>query len=550
MSIDIRHLPRYAEVAWLLWRHGRDLMSSSELPPELAAPPELDDEPAAPESLAADLERLGPTFVKLGQLLSTRADLIPEGYLEALARLQDQVAPLAFAEVESVVHGELGVRLSKAFAEFDPEPLASASLAQVHRARLRDGRPVAVKVQRPGVRQRVVEDLEMLADLAELLDGRWDSIDLPAVVADLRRTLLRELDFRHEASHLRRLGAQLARCEELLVPRAVDDYTTSKVLTMQLVSGRKLTELHPVARIDLDGERLAEALFRAYLESVLVEGFFHADPHPGNVLLTDDHRIALIDLGMVGELSQTFREKLLRLLVALSDGSGDETADAAIDLGRPTDRFDESEFRSEIETLVRRLADRTVEKIQVGRVVLEVTRIASASGIAMPREFSMLGKTLLNLDQIAQRLAPDFDPNAAIRRHAADIAQRQLMSSLSPSSWLARFLEIKGLLEALPGRLNKLFETVSEGGLKIDVEAIDEDLLISGFQKVANRITAGLVLAALIVGAALIMRIPTELELFGYPALAIVLFLGAALGGAGLLWNIWRHDRRAAARRR
>lgn len=543
MSARLRHIPRYAEIAWVLWKYGREIMSSVDLPRDWAQPAGVESEDPEPEQLAEDLERLGATFVKLGQLLSTRSDLIPERYLEALTRLQDEVSPLSFEEVEGVLQQSLGTRASKTFAEFDRRPLASASLSQVHAARLPDGRQVAVKIQRPGARRQVVEDLEILEDLAELLAERWDTLDLPGLVHELRRTLMSELDFQRESMHLRRMREQLSAHPEIVVPQPVDEYTSSRVLTMQFISGRKVTELDAASRTDIDGSRLAAVLFQAYLESILVDGMFHADPHPGNVLVTDDGRIALLDLGMVGQLSLDFQEKLLRLLLALSEGSGSEAADAAIRLGRPTERFDEQRFRGDVEVLARRLSSQSVGDLQIGSVVLEVTKSASECGIRMPREFLMLGKTLLNLDRIGLCLAPDFDPNAAIRRHAVGIAQGQMVRSLSPSSWLARLLELKELVSALPERLNRVSEALSEGRFRLTVDAIDEGLLVRGFQKVANRIATGLILAALIVGAALIMRVPSDYQILGYPALAVVLFLAATVGGIGLMWSIWRSDR-------
>ncbi len=541
MALKLEHLPRYGELTWFLWKYGgSDLFDGNDVSPEWI---EKSSGDSGPESFAADLERLGPTYIKLGQLLSTRGDLLPPAYIEALTRLQDDVEPLPIGDVEAVFEEEIGVSVGRAFDTFDPTPLASASLAQVHRATLRDGRQVAVKVQRPGVRQTLVKDLGMLADVAELLNGRWESIDLPSVVADLRRTLLRELDYVQEVDHMRRLACQLADYPRLTVPAPVLDFCSSRVLTMDFVPGRKITELHPVAMIDLDGAGLAEQLFKGYLENILADGFFHADPHPGNLLLTDDHRIAFIDLGMVAELTADFREKLLRLLLAVSEANGEEATRVARSMGTPTDDFDEREFAVRTEALVQQVSRQTVGRMKVGSLVLEVEKIARATGICMPREFSLLGKTMLNLDQIAARLAPDFDPSEAVRRHAAEVAERQMRESWSPSALISRVMEFKELIENLPRRVNRLLEVASEDGLRINVDALDETTLIRGFQKVANRITAGLVIAAMIVGAALIMRIPTSMTMFGYPLLAMVLFLGAMLGGSVLLWRILRQDR-------
>lgn len=541
MSFEPKQLPRYGELTWFLWKHGgSDLFKADDFSEE-----ELQEDPgdSGPEEFVSDLEKLGPTYVKLGQLLSTRGDLLPPAYVEALTRLQDSVEPIPVEEVRKVIEDEIGIEINKAFSEFDEMPLASASLAQVHRAVTRDGRRVVVKVQRPGVRKTVLQDMSILASVAELLDKRWSSVDLPAVAQDLRSTLLRELDYHREIDNLNRLHRQLTEYPSLVVPRPIVDFSSSKVLTMEYIPGRKITDLHQVALIDIDGDSLARDLFNAYLDCILVDGFFHADPHPGNILLTDDHRIAFIDLGMVAELSASFREKLLQLLLAVSENNGADAVRAALRMGRPTDDFDQEEFGRRTEQLVQRVSQKTIAQVQVGTLVLEVERIARDTGVCMPSEFSLLGKTLLNLDQISERLAPGFDPNAAVRAHAAEVAERQMRESWSISAWISRALEVKELVENLPRHLNQFLESTAENGLRIQVDTLDEDLLIKGFQKVANRITAGLVIAAMIVGAALIMRIPTSMTLFGYPLLAIVLFMGATVTATTLLWQILRQDR-------
>jgi ubiquinone biosynthesis protein len=547
ISLRPRHLTRYAEIARLFLKHGlSDVVKTSGL--DEALDPATSPEPPATgaDELAADLERLGPTFVKLGQLLSTRPDLLPAPYLDALARLQDRVEPFPFAEVEEIVSSELGVRLSRAFADFDPRPVAAASLGQVHRAALRDGRPVAVKVQRPDVRERIADDLEVLADIAEFLDGHTtlgERYPFAKMLEEFRASLVRELDYGQESRHLTILGRNLAAFESIVVPQPVEDYTTSRVLTMEYVSGTKITALSPVVRLELDGEELAEQLFRAYLQQILVDGFFHADPHPGNVVLTENGRIGLLDLGMVGWTSGRTQDHLLQLLLALAEGRSDEVSAVALKLGQATERLDEPEFTRRVAGLVARHGDARLEEIQLGRIVFEMVRTSAECGIRLPHDLTLLGKTLLNLDEVARTLAPDFRPNASIRRNAGRILQRRLLKSVSPGNVFSSLLEMKELFERLPGRLNRILDRIAANELEVKVDAIDEATLTAGFQKVANRITLGLLLAALIVGASLLMQVPTSFQLLGYPGLAIVLFLLAAAGGIALALAILLGDR-------
>ncbi|HVI72610.1 MAG TPA: AarF/ABC1/UbiB kinase family protein, partial [Pyrinomonadaceae bacterium] len=349
VSLKPERLKRYKDVAMLLIKYGRsDLISvagleGSLLPDEIVA----ESEAAPAEELAKDLEKLGPTFIKMGQLLSTRADLLPGPYLDALTRLQDQIEPFPFEEVERIVSGELGVRISKAFADFDPTPLAAASLSQVHRAYMRDGRAVVVKVQRPDIRDLIVGDLEALNEIAHFLDQHTElgrRYEFENMLVNLRKSLLRELDFTIEANNLHTIGQNLVEFEHIVVPEPVDDFTTSRVLTMEYIEGKKITALNPLRVLEIDGGLLADELFRAYLKQFLIDGLFHADPHPGNVFLTDDDRIALLDVGMVGRMTRTFQDNLLRLMLAISEGRGEMAAHAAMKMGEEKEGFDRAAF--------------------------------------------------------------------------------------------------------------------------------------------------------------------------------------------------------------
>ena len=544
------HLKRYKDIVALLIKYGRsDLVREAGLSTPAIRRESLavTGKESQPEELASDLEYLGATFIKLGQLLSTRGDLLPEPYLDALARLQDKVEPFSFAEVDAIVSSELGIRISKAFAEFDPEPLAAASLAQVHRAQMRDGRAVVVKVQRPGVREQIVNDLEALEEVASFIDAHTEigkRYEFVNMLEDLRRSLLREIDFQREGNNLIRLGDSLSSFRRIVIPEPIDDFTTSRVLTMDYIPGKKITALSPLRLMEVDGAKLSEELFRAYLKQTLVDGFFHADPHPGNVFLTDDNRIALLDLGMVSNIGSTFQENYLRLLLAISNGRGDEAAEISIKMGEPKARFDDSDFRHRVADLVAEHADTALDRIDAGQVVLRIQRIAADTWFRLPPEFTMIAKTLMNLDRVVYILAPNFDPNAIIKEEATSLILRNVVKSVEPGKVMSGMLEIKEFVERFPGRINKILDVIGNNELKIGVDAIDERVVLDGLQKVANRITIGLVLAALIVGAALLMRVETSFRLFGYPGLPMIFFLLAAIGALILIFNILLYDKK------
>ena len=545
LPLKTEHLRRYKDIARLLIKYGRadlaQLVSDPALPPD---PQALEIAAGKPEELARDLEELGPTFIKLGQLLSSRSDLLPEPYLEALSRLQDQIEPFSFAQVEEIVTSELGVRLSKAFQDFEPEPLAAASLGQVHLAHLRDGRPVAVKVQRPGIRQGILADLSAFEEIAGLLDRHTElghKLHFCGLVDEFRRTLLRELDYRLEALNLITLGKNLAEHQRLVVPQPVDDYTTSRVLTMELIRGTKITAFSPLARLDLDARGLAEDLCKAYLDQILIDGFFHADPHPGNLLITEDGRLGILDLGMVARLDPKMQEQLLKLLLAITEGRGHEAAQVAVQIGSRLEGYDEDLFRRRVATLVAS-AQTSAAPVQVGRIVLGLVRHAAATGVRPPPELALLGKALLHLDDVARTLDPTLDPNRVVREHSQSILRRHILKRLSPASLATSALEVYELVQQMPPRLNAFLDTVAANKLELKVNAFDEARLMDNLQKIANRIASGLLLAALIVGAALMMQVRTPFTLFGYPGLAMVLFLLAAACGFALLLSIWLND--------
>jgi len=550
LSLKPESLKRYKDIIALLIKYGRsDLVKQASLAKTGGNHSNALAPTVAPkaEELASDLESLGATFIKLGQLLSTRGDLLPEPYLDALARLQDHVEPFPYEEVEQIVSSELGVRISKAFAEFDREPEAAASLAQVHRAYLRDGRAVVVKIQRPGVRDQIVNDLDALEEVANFIDAHTEvgkRYEFGHLQADLRRSLLRELDFQREASNLIRLGNNLREFDRLIVPVPIEDFTTSRVLTMEYIAGKNISNLSPLRLLELEGADLADELFRAYLKQILVDGFFHADPHPGNVFLTDDNRIALLDLGMVSHINETFQEKLLQLLLAISEGRGDEAAEIAIRMGEPKPKFDKSDYKHRVASLVARQADTGLERIDAGHVVLEITRISADCWFRMAPEFTMIAKTLLDLDRVVYTLEPNFDPNAIIRQEATNILTQRIAKGIRPGGILSSVLEVKEFVEKFPSRVNKILDVVGNNEMKISVDAIDERVVLDGLQKVANRITLGLILAALIVGAALMMRVETSFRILGYPGLPAIFFMLAAIAGVILALSIAFYDKK------
>lgn len=548
----LKFLLKYRTAGVFSGLDGDPLLAATEA--DVAHDASTTDVAASPraEEFVSDLEALGPTFIKLGQALSTRPDMVPSDYLHALERMQDDVHELPFDTVRETIEQELGVRLLSAYATFDEKPLGAASLGQVHAATLRDGRKVAVKVQRPEALDAVRADLDALRSIAGTIDrgtemgrrmrfGDW--------VSEFGRTLLSELDYRVEAENLERFSEQFKRYPELVVPSPVWSLCSRRVLTMDLVEGTKVTDISGLRRTEQDLGVLAAALMRAFLDQAFVNGEIHADPHPGNVLLTPDGRLGIFDLGMIAYVPPKRRDRMLKLLFAAVDGRGEDVAHEAAAMSTRLDDYDEERYMREVGQLVATYAARSgSHTLSEGRLVLDMTRIGTACGLRTPPELSLLGKTLLNLESISTALDPDMDVKEVVRDHLEDVMQRRLRRSFSPAGLAGELLEVEGLVREAPRKLNTLLSLLSDNRLQVRLTGLDNSAIMENMQKIANRITTGLIIAALLVSSALMMRHNSGLQLFGYPAIAIVLFMIAAVLGLFVVISAIVTDRKAKPR--
>lgn len=504
-----------------------------------------------PEEFVADLEGLGPTFIKFGQALSTRPDLVPPAYLAALVRTQDNIAPVPAEQIRAVIENELGVRPNHLFESFDDVPLGSASLAQVHRATLRDGRAVAVKVQRPDISDAILTDLDALAAIATRADtatrvGR--RVHFADWVHEFRKALLAEMDYGCEAENLARFRTHFRDYPEIFVPAPLWDFSSRRVLTMELVTGHKVTELSGLFRTEHAVGDLAEALLRGYLDQVLVHGDIHADPHPGNLLVMEDGRLALFDLGMVVHVPPRQRDRLFRLLFAAVDGRGEEAAREVIAMGTRLEDFEEERYLRETSQLVARYAAHPGASASESRLLFDIVRISTACGLRSPSELSLLGKTLAHLETTCRALDPHVDMKRVVDRHLDSVMGDRLRHTLSPHRVASELMDLQVLAREAPRKLSDMLSLLADNRFQIRVTGLEESRLMENLQKIANRITTGLIVAALIVAAAMIMRIETRVRLFGYPALALVMFVLAAALGVGIVISALLRDRKARPR--
>jgi ubiquinone biosynthesis protein len=530
------------------------------------------------------LVELGPAYIKLGQVLSTRPDLIPESYVAELEKLQDDVPPISLQEVEQVIEEEFKARISKLFETFDPEPLGTASLGQVHAATLRGGRDVVVKVQRPNIRKQLADDLEFFRELAGFMTNHTQAgerIDMLGIITQLERALLDELDYRIEARNAASFRRMLAEFPHLLVPKVIEGFTSERVLTTERIRGLTLDELGPLVRIEHDFEPLAEELTRAYLKTIIIDGHFHADPHPGNffVVLQDeenpptpaeakakerrgksrsantaiqrmeteaqktapvgavtDVKLSLIDFGMTARLSSKMREQFVGLLTALADNRGDAAAETLIEMGNPLGDFDRTAYTRETAQLIARNYDLSIGEVQAGKVLYELINISYSRGLRLPAELTLLAKALFNLDGVTRALDPLFNPMEAIREYANQLTAQRAKKDFSPRRLLQMASQGSEFLSMLPHRLDTITQRLATGDFETRVEVPQMQSLLGGLQKVANRIFSGLVIAALIVASAMLIDVRRTLGTIGFVIAAVI--------GVYMLVTIFLTDRR------
>lgn len=501
-----------------------------------------------PEQFVTDLESLGPTFVKLGQMLSTRPDMVPAEFATALERMQEKVAPIPVDRIHAIIEKELGVSVSKLFESFDPVPLGCASIAQVHRATLRDGRQVAVKVQKPEVAAQLRSDLEALRSFALAADhltqiGR--RVRLRDWLNEFAKTLMQELDYQAEAENLERFGRHLRPFQPLWVPQPIWDYCSNRVLTMELANGVRVDAIPAVRRTEQPMEPLAAALIRGYLDQIFVHGEIHADPHPGNLRVTDEGRLAIFDLGMVAHMPPRLRERLLKILFAAVDGRGEEVADEIIAISTRLESYEEERYLRETGQMIARYA--ASNHYSEGRVVLDMVRIATACGLRTPPELSLIGKALLNLETVCRLLSPTLDTRRIVERQLQHVMRARLKKSLSLANLASEAMEVQELVRVGPRRMTDILSLLAENKFQMKVTGLEESRLMENLQKIANRVSAGIVTAALIMASAMMMRIDTGVHLFGYPATAMVLMLIGVFLGLGIVLSALLFDRRARA---
>ena len=553
--LKARDIGAYRDLLLLFTRYGRKDFRLSMKPEDLLAMEDADGEiepdvRRRAEAFANSLKKMGATYVKFGQILSTRPDIVPPEYIAALESLQDQVEPFSLAEVETIVQDELGVRISKAFETFESIPIAAASLGQVHRALLRDGREVVVKVQRPNVREQVRHDMEVFTDIATTIEQHSEigrRLNLLGAIEQAKMTLNNELDYLQEARSTELLRRNLAEFPQIYIPAVIHDMTTPRVLTSELVHGRKVSKLTPIQMIDRDYADLAAVLTRAYLKQICVDGFWHSDPHPGNVFLREieeQPQIVLLDFGMTSRISREFQDEIIKLLLAISSNRGAEVADACVRMSEVQAKFEAIRFVHEISIIVANFHDMDVSRINVGQLLFNLIAVANNNDVKVPSELAMLAKTMMHLDGVTRRLDPDYDPQAVIRDYGEHLMTQKLAQKFQPRNFYPALLDLNQLMLDLPHRAREILDLVPAGRLTFGIKLLHAEEFLAGIHKVANRITVGMVIAALLIASSLMMRVPAGSRAGGYPTIAIAGYLIAGVAAVYLIASTFVRDKK------
>ena len=490
------------------------------------------------------LEELGPTFVKLGQVLASRSDLLPPEWTAELSQLHSNVQAIPFEELQGQLEEDLGSPVEEVFPGLEKEPIAAGSIAQVHGATLADGRRVALKIRRPGIRARVEADLRLLRRLADLLEDEVPELRRyrPRKIArQFARTMRAELNLAVEAKNIHAFRAKLEDTPEIVAPEVFDAWTRERLLVMTRIDGVRADEwLAGEREADIDAKRLADIGARAILRMVFVDGVYHADPHPGNVVLMDGGRIGLLDFGMVGRLSEGRRREFGALLIAVSDRDEEAVTDVLLNWS-DGGTVDAELLAQDAVSLLDRFQGVTLENLDVTGLLLDVSEIVRENNLAFPADVSMLIKVFFSLEGLGRAMDPEFDLSA----HLEPVAREMMKQLHAPTVVMKRGMrDIARILVGLPQDLRGLLTRARRGGFKLELDLERLDHFGRQLDRSANRITMGMITSALIVGTSIAMTVEAGPKLWGVPILGMLGFASSVAIGMILLWSIIRSARK------
>lgn len=541
-SISGRHIKRYREIAGVLSKHGLGWLIVKTVLAEFVGKSSVVPNEKAPIRLRQALEELGPTFVKLGQLLSTRPDIIPHEYIAELVKLQDTAREIPLEDVLGVVRREFETEAYDLYSEFDPEPLAAASIAQVHTAKLHDGTPVIAKIQRPNIRDMIEVDIEILYNNSKLLEERWDkakTYGVTDIVDEFAMIIREELDYTREARNTDRLRESLAETKFVKLPHVHWSLTTSRVLTLELMTGLKINDVIANPLPGVSNKELATRFASIFLEQIFVHHVFHADPHPGNIMVSPTGDIELLDCGQVSMLDAENQAGAIRMLLAFDEQNSRAFADEIMNLGIMQEEVDVQKFTRDISRLLRSFYDMPARVVNMGALFVKVLEVSSAHRIRLPVVFAVLGKVLSNVDGICRQLDPDFNLTELAKSYVKKAMKGQLRSEGTMTEFYRVLLGLKNLVFTLPEQTEKLIRKTVEGSLRLEFKHLGLEEVTRGLDESSNRLSLAFIVGSLIIGSSVVMNAgkgPTSY--LGLPVIGLVGYLLASIFGLWLMIQI------------
>ncbi|MCG6876239.1 MAG: phosphotransferase [Betaproteobacteria bacterium] len=553
----VRDLPRLHEISLVFIRHGLgDLVRRVGVATALERAGQILHWGEAAKStqlepqqrLRQALEELGPTFVKLGQMLSTRDDLLPPKWTAELARLHSTVAPVPFEELLPIIERAIGTAPSEVFLDLEREPFGAASIAQVHRARLADGAQVVLKIRRPGIEGKVEADLRILGHLAQLVESelpearRYQPV---RVVDEFRRSLMRELDLAAEARNVERFARNFRDDPYILIPRIFPEWTSAVMNVQERIDGIPADDAASIERAGLDPKLLARRGADSVLKMILVDGFFHADPHPGNVIYLPGNRIAMIDFGMAGRLTPARRNQIVDLLAGLAGHDDEAMLEVLLDWAGE-DAVDEERLAADVHELAFDYADVPLKDIRIGAVLHRVTAVVREHGIVLPSDLTLMFKALITLEGLGRKYDPDF----RLVERLKPFLDRAIAARYAPAAVVRRsganFNRFLGLVGSVPRDLGRLLKDARRGRMRVDLDLKRLDSFGRKLDSTIDRITIGIMTASLVIGSSIVMTVTSGPQFYGVPVFTVLGFLGYLLAFFNSVWiivSIWRSRR-------
>ena len=550
-----RHLNRYRQILTVLFKYGfGDLVDVLKIERYLEIGFQMIsrkrrehvEKLSRAERVRMALEELGPTFIKLGQILSTRPDLIPVEFIEEFSKLQDHVPPFSYTEVAEIVESELGMSPGDMFEHFEETSLAAASIGQVHRARLKDGEEVAVKVQRPGIRKIIEVDLEIMLHLASLMERHLEEfqVNRPArIVEEFARTIEKEIDYTIEASHIERFSRQFIDDETVYVPKVFRETTTERVLTMEYIDGVKSSEIGRIEKEGLDRKIITARGADLILKQVFDHGFFHADPHPGNIYVLPGNVICYLDFGMMGSINRQTREDFADLVHSVVIRDASRAMRALLVLTEYDEEPDERLLERDLADFMGQHLYQSLKDLQMEKLLKQLMELISRHHLQMPPDLFLMMKALATVEGVGLSLDPDFN----MINQATPFIQRIKLEQFHPkriaSDVFRSSTELVRLIQEIPGEVRAILKQMKRGKVKIEFEHRGLEPMLATHDQISNRIAFSIIIASLLIGSALIVLSKTPPFLFGIPVFGILGFLGAAVMGMWLLIAILRKGR-------